>query len=69
MPLPMNALGRFLRREETQPAASDPTHAPSNRWVALGLSALLVTAGLLVYANSFSAPFVLDDILAATWKR
>ena len=37
-------------------------HAPSSRWLVLGLGALLVAAGLLVYANSFSAPFVLDDI-------
>ena len=46
-------------------AAPLPDRKPSERTLALlGLMALIVTAGLLAYANSFQGCFVLDDFTA-----
>jgi protein O-mannosyl-transferase len=46
-------------------AAPLPHRKPSERTLALlGLAALIVTAGLLAYANSFQGCFVLDDSTA-----
>jgi hypothetical protein len=63
----VSATRRAPRARKTSPAEPPPGGAsrpPRERFLTLALTAVIVAAGVLAYANSFAGVFVLDDVRA-----